>query len=300
MQNSGKDIVVDANGLFAKSFFAAQASGHLKYMDRGYLIALFKSLFYAMRSEIGVPRRILFCFDGRPKTDKPRKPKPREYEQDLVDFARFVRDAFGDKAYAHHDDYEADDLVATAVSRCAAKGIPSIVVSGDKDLQQLRNPLTEYYCLNRKHLLTEKEVCEKWYVHKPIQVAIALALIGDPGDGINGVDGCGPGAVKRLFDAIPKDSSLEEVMDLVSAKLSPIPKRDLKTGILRPSQQDQFFESLNYTLLNMDASGDYEPIEFKPNLNIDMDDGPVRDEFIRGITMLDPETAEKQVADWDP
>jgi len=299
VQHNGKDLIVDANGLFAKSFYAAQAS-HLKYVDRGYLIAAFKSLFYAMRSEIGVPSRILFCFDGKPKTNKPRKPKPQEYEDDLVDFARFVRDAFGDRAYAHHGDYEADDLVATAVAQSTSRGIRAVVMSGDKDLQQLKGPLSEYYCLNRKHLLTDREICERWDVYKPIQVAVALAIIGDPGDGINGVNKCGPSAVKKIFDAIPPDSTLEEVMDLVASKLGSTPQFDKKTGEKFPSQQDQFFEALGYTLLNTEAEGDYEPANFIPNPKPDLDEGPVLDEYSRGITMLDPEAAGRAVDDWDP
>jgi 5'-3' exonuclease len=299
VQHNGKDMVVDANGLFAKSFYAAQAS-HLKYIDRGYLIAMFKSLFYTMRSETGVPKRILFCFDGKPKTKKPRKPKPQEYEDNLVDFARFVRDAFGDLAYAHHGDYEADDLVATAVAQSAAQGIKSIVVSGDKDLQQLRTPLIEYYCLNRKHLLTEREICQRWDVHKPIQVAVALALIGDPGDGINGVNKCGPSAVKKIFDKIPPDSSLEEIMDLVANQLGSVPQIDKKSGEKFPSQQDQFFESLGYTLLNTEAEGNYEPANFIPNPTPDIEEGPVLEEYTRGIRMLDPEASERDVAEWNP
>jgi 5'-3' exonuclease len=299
VRHNGKDLIVDANGLFAKSFYAAQAS-HLKYVDRGYLVAVFKSLFYAMRSEIGVPRRILFCFDGKPKTNKPRKPKPQEYERDLVDFARFVRDAFGDEAYAHHENYEADDLVATAVTQSTSQGIKSIVISGDKDLQQLRTSMVEYYCLNRKHLLTEKEICQRWDVHRPIQVAIALAIIGDPGDGINGVNKCGPSAVKKIFDGIPPDSSLEEVMDLVASKLGTVPQVDKKTGERFPSQQAQFLESLNYTLLNTEAEGNYEATNFIPNPNPDLEEGPVLEEYQRGIRMLDPDASSREVEDWNP
>lgn len=299
MKHNGKDLVVDANGLFAKSFYAAEAS-HLKHVDRGYLVALFKSLFYAMRAEMGVPKRILFCFDGRPKTNKPRKPKPQRYEDDLVDFARFVRDAFGDNAYAHHEDYEADDLVATAVARSAARGVQSIVMSGDKDLQQLRTPDIEYYCLNRKHLLTEREICERWDVHKPIQVAVALAIIGDPGDGINGVNKCGPTAVKKIFDTIPRDSTLEQVMDLVAAKLGSTPQFDKKNNVTLPSQQDQFFDSLGFTLLNTEAVGTYEPTNFIPNPKPDLDEGPVLDEYVRGIRMLDPDAAGREIDGWEP
>lgn len=299
MKHNGKDLIVDANGLFAKSFYAAQSS-HLKHVNQGYLVTMFKSLFYAMRAEFGVPKRVLFCFDGKPKTKKPRKEKPQAYEDDLVDFARFVRDAFGDGAYAHHADYEADDLVATAVSRSAAQGISSIVISGDKDLQQLRSPLVEYYCLNRKHLLTEREICARWDVHRPIQVAIALAIIGDPGDGINGVNKCGPTAVKKIFDTIPRDANLEEVMDLVAQKLGSTPQIDKKTGERLPSQQDQFFESLGFTLLNTDAEGTYEPVNFIPNPSPNLDDGPALEEYTKGVRMLDPDAVGKEVEEWNP
>src|SRR5690606_14473685 len=164
----GRDLVVDGNGLFARAYYAAQANSVLKYLDEGYLVTALKSLFAAMRVEIGVPRRILFCFAGKAKTQEPRRPKPQDYENRLVDFTRFVRDAFGDDAYAHHADYEADDLVATVAYQSSVQGIGVTIISGDKDLQQLRTSQVEYYCLNRKHLLTEKEICDKWADRKSV------------------------------------------------------------------------------------------------------------------------------------
>jgi 5'-3' exonuclease len=283
------DVVVDSNGLFAMSYHAAAASSDLKYDKNGYLIAAFKCFFSALRSEIRVPERIIFVFDGKPKTKKPRPPKPADWYEKLDRFQRLIQDAFGSNAYVLHPEHEADDTVATVATRAAAQNRHVTVVSGDKDLQQIWGSNISYYSLGRKRMIKEQEILEKWAIHQPVQVAVALAIIGDKADGINGVDKMGEGAVMKIFKTIPRDAPLDEVVSRVI--------RHMKTE----TQLSQFYESLEYTLLKLDVETDAMPVSFDPLPELDsLGDTRAGDTWAREVAGLDPDKALADVEDWVP
>ena len=281
------DLILDANGLFAKAFYAASSpESDLRYDKDGYLTAAFKCFFAMLRFETGIPERILFSFDGKSKTDKKRPPKPADWYIKLDEFQRVIKEAFGDSAYVLHPDHESDDTVATVACRVANQGRHVIVVSGDKDLQQLKEPRIDYFDLSKKRLMTEREICEKWCVNKPVHVSIALAIIGDKGDGINGVDKLGAKAVQKIFASLPLDASLEEVIERSAQKMS-------------ENQKGQFFESLEYTLLHLDVQTDAMPVPFLPAKTLSIE-GRAGDEWERGVRGLDPEATAAEIEDWNP
>lgn len=280
-------MVVDSNGLFAKGYYAAASpESDLRHDKDGYLTAAFKCFFAMLKFETGIPERILFSFDGKAKTNKKRPPKPADWYIKLDEFQRIIKEAFGDSAYVLHPDHESDDTVATVACRVANLGRHVIVVSGDKDLQQLKEPRIDYFDLSKKRLMTEREICEKWCVNKPVHVSIALAIIGDKGDGINGVDKLGAKAVDKIFKDLHKDAPLEEVIDRAVLKMS-------------ETQKGQFFESLEYTLLHLDVQTDAMPVPFLPAKTLSIE-GRAADEWERGVLALDPEAAIAAIEDWNP
>jgi DNA polymerase I len=279
--SDGKTLVIDGTSLYAKCFYATLSSNELQRMTDGHLYAVWKSLFYAIKTEIGIPAKVLFCFDGKPKTNKPRPPKPKGYVEELARFrSEVLPQAFGDGCWALNADYEADDLVATVATALAAQHQRVVVMSGDKDLMQLRSSVVDYYCLNRKRLLTMDEICDKWGINHPNQVSIALALRGDAGDGISGVDRWGDSKIAKFFKTVPKLASLEEIVDLLMREL-------------KPEQQAQFCESLDFTLLH-DRVGQYQPVDFKPNPDC------LIGEFDIISGMIDPDRGVRAVENWEP
>lgn len=281
------DLIVDANGLFAKGYYAASApDSDLRHDEDGFLTASFKCFFSMLKLETGIPERILFSFDGKPKTVKPRPPKPADWHPKLDQFQEIIKEAFGAQAHVLHPDHESDDTVATVACRMADLGRRVIVVSGDKDLQQLRGANVDFFCLNRKRLMTEREICERWNVNQPIHVAVALAIIGDPKDGVNGVDKMGAKAVQKIFDRLPKDAPLEEVVEQVAKGMS-------------EKQRAQFYESLDYTLLHLDVQTEAVPVPFLPASRLSLD-GRAGFEWERGVSSLDPEAALDAVDQWNP
>jgi DNA polymerase-1 len=112
--------------------------------------------------------------------------------------------------------YEADDVLATLVTRALASDLDVVIVTGDKDLLQLVGPRVKVLSVigrtGESVLYDEAKVRERWGVD-PVQIVDVLALMGDAIDNIPGVHGVGEktavkligqfGSVARLYDNLP-------------------------------------------------------------------------------------------------
>lgn len=98
--------------------------------------------------------------------------------------------------------YEADDLIATLASWGKRKNLEVVIVSGDKDLMQLVNRRVKLLMPQRGIsefvLIGPEEVEEKLGI-KPSQVVDFKALVGDPSDNYQGVEGIGPKTAASLL-----------------------------------------------------------------------------------------------------
>lgn len=89
-----------------------------------------------------------------------------------------------------HNDYEADDLIGSALVRQRAHGFRSVIVSADKDLSQLLGEHDEQWDYARDQRWSASGVKARHGVHAH-QIADYLALTGDAVDNIPGVPGVG-------------------------------------------------------------------------------------------------------------
>jgi DNA polymerase-1 len=96
------------------------------------------------------------------------------------------------------DGVEADDVIGTLATSAAVDGLETLISTGDKDLTQLVGPKVRWYNTMSNELLDEAGVAAKFGV-PPARIIDYLALVGDPVDGVPGVQKCGPKtAVKWL------------------------------------------------------------------------------------------------------
>ena len=97
--------------------------------------------------------------------------------------------------------YEADDVIGTLAHMASAKGVPSVIVSPDKDLLQLVSDSGKIKVFNNRNgdvwidRLGVKERFGVW----PEQVVDMLTLTGDASDNIKGVDGIGEKGAQELI-----------------------------------------------------------------------------------------------------
>jgi DNA polymerase I len=113
------------------------------------------------------------------------------------------------------DGYEADDVIGTLAVQAAAEGVPAVIVSGDKDFQQLVAP--GIWLLNPgrggpagvdEHWVGVENASERLGV-PPSQVTDYFGMVGDSSDNVPGVPGIGP---KTAVELLSTYGSLEEIL----------------------------------------------------------------------------------------
>ena len=106
--------------------------------------------------------------------------------------------------------FEADDVIGTIASRCAADDIDVVIVSSDKDMLQLVDERIHMYNPVKEDAWYDPATTEKFMGVKPKQVADLLALKGDAIDNIPGAPGIGD---KGARDLILQFGSVEAALD---------------------------------------------------------------------------------------
>jgi 5'-3' exonuclease len=112
-------------------------------------------------------------------------------------YCKQIAAAFGITVLSH-EQYEADDLIGSAVTMSRTHDFRSVIVSADKDFGQMIGAADEQWDFSKN---------ERWDVHgvkqrlgvRPDQVVDFLALTGDAVDNIPGVPGIGPKTAVSLL-----------------------------------------------------------------------------------------------------
>lgn len=97
-----------------------------------------------------------------------------------------------------HTEYEADDLIGSAVVALRPHGASSVIVSADKDFGQMVDDLCSQWDFSRDQRWDAAGIKARLGVH-PHQVADYLALMGDAIDNIPGVPGIGAKTAATLL-----------------------------------------------------------------------------------------------------
>ena len=144
------------------------------------------------------PRHIAIAFDEAldscfrnalyPAYKANREPAPEELRRQFA-HCKALCVALGLPVLAHRD-YEADDLIGSALHAARAQGHRGVIVSADKDLSQLLSGLDEQWDYARGQRWTFAGVKARHGVEAH-QIADYLALTGDAVDNIPGVPGIG-------------------------------------------------------------------------------------------------------------
>ena len=126
-----------------------------------------------------------------------REPAPPELERQFAQCKTYTQ-ALGIVSHGHPR-FEADDLIGTLVERGRAAGMPSTIISRDKDLAQLVDRNDVFWDFAGKGRIGYGQIAEFFGVC-PEQIADFLALAGDAVDNIPGVPGVGKKTAAALLD----------------------------------------------------------------------------------------------------
>ncbi|MGA0585935.1 5'-3' exonuclease [Dyella sp. KRB-257] len=189
------------------------ADGHPVNAVHGYTRFLCELL------EKARPSRVAVAFDASltssfrnaiyPPYKANRELPPPDLERQFV-LCRAITEALGVSVMIDHS-YEADDLIGSTLWSLRGHGVPSVIVSADKDFGQLLGEHDEQWDFARNLRWGPAGVHEKLGVH-PHQVADYLALCGDAVDNIPGVPGIG---AKTAAALLAHFGSLETLLERV-------------------------------------------------------------------------------------
>ena len=110
--------------------------------------------------------------------------------------------------------YEADDIIGTLAHQAADEGFQVLMVTPDKDYDQLVSQNVFVMKPGRQgseiEILGVPEVLAKWEVERVDQVIDVLGMMGDSSDNIPGIPGIGPKTAQKL---IAQYGSLEKLLE---------------------------------------------------------------------------------------
>ncbi|HSM61135.1 MAG TPA: DNA polymerase I [Longimicrobiales bacterium] len=127
--------------------------------------------------------------------------------------------------------YEADDVIGTLATKAREAGLEAVIVSGDKDFDQLVGPGIHLMNPGRggptgvaAEWVTEENASEKFGLPPP-RVADYLALVGDSSDNVPGARGIGPKTAVALLQDF---GSVEELLAHVDEVTPPRARASLE------------------------------------------------------------------------
>ncbi|PJK15236.1 exodeoxyribonuclease IX [Lysobacteraceae bacterium NML07-0707] len=159
------------------------------------------------------------CFRNRlyPAYKANRPPAPEELKRQFA-WCKALCQALGLNTLAHPE-YEADDLIGSALAQGRHHGLRGVIVSADKDLSQLLQDDDEQFDFARAQRWGVSGVKARHGVH-PHQVADYLALAGDAVDNIPGISGIGQKTAAALISHFGSlDALLERLHEVPFLRL---------------------------------------------------------------------------------
>ncbi len=207
------DDMVDAEGNPINAFYGycRFIGDFMEQVRPRYVAVLFdESLRKSFRSEI------------YPEYKANRDPAPPELKRQFEQCRQFTK-ALG-LMNCGHPRYEADDLIGTLVHSGREAGIPSTIVTRDKDLAQLLLKDDIFWDYAGRGKIKYDQVQEVFGV-LPEQIADFLALAGDALDNIKGVPGVGKKTAAALLQHFGSRDNIYESLDTVHE----VPVRGAKT-----------------------------------------------------------------------
>ncbi|MEI8011498.1 MAG: DNA polymerase I [Candidatus Omnitrophota bacterium] len=196
-------LLIDGHALSYRSFYAVADLRNSRGLPTNAVFGFVNILRKILKRY--TPDFVGACFDTGKATF--RREKFADYKiqrppmpEGLIEQIPLIKDvlrAYGIPVYEMQG-YEADDLIATLVTRFNTLGHDIIIASDDKDMQQLLSQQVSLYNSRRDALLTPEDTRVRFGVG-PEGVVDYLALAGDASDNIPGVPGVGDVTAQKLL-----------------------------------------------------------------------------------------------------
>lgn len=160
---------------------------------------------------------------------------------------------------------EAEDIIASLAPKSVSRGMPTIVLSNDKDVFCLLDRGVKIFNHFKNESIDEQYVQSKFNVH-PRQMTDLLALMGDTTDGIPGIPKVGIATASKLLNQF---DSLERIFEVAKTEPGKLPPKLLNTFL---QFEDVAILSKNLALLKSDIDLKLTPANLKipESLRVDL------------------------------
>ena len=148
------------------------------------------------------------------------------------------------------NDCEADDVIAYLCKTKHDKK-QKIIVTSDKDYYQLVNSKTLIWSPNKKQLIDEQYIIDKWNIH-PNNFCTARCFAGDVSDGLKGIKGAGFKSMSKRFPELSQinEVSVKDIISMAEQKVQNGSKLKLYNNII----DDKINIDKNWKLMYLDSS----------------------------------------------
>lgn len=221
-------VIIDAMALAYKAYFAfinrplKTSAGEPTSAVFGFINQLLKIL------EDTKPDFLSVAFDSKEKTFRHEryelyKSTRAEMPEDMIPQLGRIKDIIDAMNIPLYilPGYEADDIIGTAVQFAEKEGIESIIITPDKDFNQLITDSIKIAKTGKsidEIIYTDAEKFIEEFGFEPVYMIDYLALIGDTSDAIPGVAGIGPVSAKPLIQKYKTIENLYANIDSIDKK----------------------------------------------------------------------------------
>jgi DNA polymerase-1 len=225
-------VLIDGTALLYRSFYAIQrlstSDGFPTNAIYGFLATLRKITAEEKPSYLGV------VFDTKGPTVRhgvyeaykaQRKPMPDDLVRQIPKLKEIL--AAMRIPVRESEGFEADDVLGTLAFQAARRGLPTLIVSTDKDLLQLVGPNVSVYNPS-KEVRLDPEGVRAFFGAPPDKVVDVLALWGDSSDNVPGVPGVGEKTAKKLIE---EHGSVDGLLRDLDKLKNPRLKEKIKAGL---------------------------------------------------------------------
>ena len=200
-------LLIDGNAIMHRAYHALPPfrtkSGIPTNIVYGFFSMLHKSIVDFK------PTHIIVCFDTpkptfRNKIFKDYQSQRPKISDDFITQIPLVKEALNKSGITHleKDGFEADDIIGTITNTFKTKGIRVLILSGDRDIQQLVDKnvfvITPKMGLSELKVYDINEVVKKFGL-TPDKIPDLKALMGDASDNYSGAKGIGPKTAAKLL-----------------------------------------------------------------------------------------------------
>lgn len=212
-------FVLDSYGLIYREYYAFQSRPltNSKGTNISAVFGFFRNLLFVLKNYR--PKFMMAAMDSKTPTFrhelykeyKANRPKTPEDLYEQIPIIEEILSKLG-ITVIRKDGFEADDIIATFAKDAEKQGKKTVILSADKDLQQLNNDFIHCMKPDKVKIWTEldrEKIIEEWKV-PPEQLLDFLSLMGDSADNVPGVDGVGKVTAAKLLNEF---GSLEKIYE---------------------------------------------------------------------------------------